>query len=86
VQPWWFGDAAFKGTGLYLRGLPPLVATNQLTPPASGTDEHKAWSTVHRASPGPNRWKLRSRTFQGLADAMADQWAGWADEQARGEM
>ena len=86
VQPWWFGDAAFKATGLYLRGLPPLQPTNRLTPPASGTDAHKAWSAIHRASPGPNRWKLRSRTFQGLADAMADQWAGWADEQQQGAM
>jgi hypothetical protein len=80
VQPWWFGDPAFKATGLYLRGLPPLTATNRLTPPASGTADHKAWSAIHRASPGPNRWKLRSRTFPGLAEAMADQWAGWADE------
>lgn len=74
VQPWWFGDPAFKATGLYLHGLPPLVATNRLVPPRPGTPEHKAWSAVHRASPGPDRWKLRSRTFQGVADAMADQW------------
>lgn len=74
VQPWWFGDPAFKATGLYLRGLPPLVPTDRLTPPASGTDEHKRWSAVHRASPGPDRWRLRSRTFDGIAAAMASQW------------
>ena len=74
VQPWWFGDEAFKATGLYLRGLPPLIATNRLTPPTAGTDAHKAWSAVHRASPGPNRARDRSRTFPGLAAAMAEQW------------
>ena len=76
VQPWWFGDPAFKATGLYLKNLPPLVATNRLTPPKPGTDDHKAWSMVHRAPPGPDRWKLRSKTFAGMADAWAYQWAG----------
>lgn len=82
VQPWWFGEPFFKGTGFYLRGLPPLVATARLTTPAPGTEEHKAWSRVHRMPPGPNRWRERSRTFQGLADAMADQWGGWAEERS----
>jgi hypothetical protein len=82
VQPWWFGDPAFKATGLYLRNLPKLIPSNRLTPPASGTAEHKAWSQVHRASPGPDRWKDRSRTYQGLADAFADQWGGYALSQA----
>lgn len=74
VQPWQHGDPAFKATGLYLRGLPPLQDSNRLAPPARGTDEHKRWSTVHRAPPGPDRWKIRSRTFPGIANAMADQW------------
>lgn len=74
VQPWWFGDPAFKATGLYLRGLPPLVSTAKLTPPAGGTAEHRAWSQVHRASPGPDRWRERSRTYEGIARAMAAQW------------
>lgn len=74
VQPWWFGDRAFKATGLYLRGLPPLVATDRLTPPKPGTAEHKEWSAIHRAPPGPDRWAFRSKTFPGIADAMADQW------------
>ncbi|MBZ7921642.1 hypothetical protein [Ensifer adhaerens] len=78
VQPWWFGEAAFKGTSFYLRGLPPLTATNRLIPPKSGTEEHKAWSAIHRASPGPDRWKIRSATFQGIAEAMAEQWGGHA--------
>jgi len=82
VQPWWFGEPFFKATGFYLRGLPQLRATNRLTPPKAGTDAHKAWSAVHRASPGPDRWKLRSRTFAGVADACADQWGGHAMETA----
>lgn len=81
VQPWWFGEPAFKATGLYLKGLPPLQPTNKLTPPKSGTDEHKAWSRVHRMPPGPDRWKERSRTFEGIAQAMAEQWGGYALEQ-----
>lgn len=78
VQPWWFGDPFFKATGLYLRGLPQLAPTSKLTPPASGTDAHKAWSMIHRASPGKDRWKIRSKTFPGMAEAWADQWGGSA--------
>lgn len=74
VQPWWFGVPKFKATCLWLRGVPPLVVSNRLTPPAKGTDEHKQWSSVHRAPPGPDRWKNRSRTTQGIANAMASQW------------
>ena len=74
VQPWWFGNKAFKSTGLELIGLPDLVPTNKLTPPKKGTDEHKAWSSVHRASPGKDRWLERSRTYTGIAEAMAEQW------------
>jgi hypothetical protein len=74
VQPWWFGEPAFKATGFELIGLPPLVATNKLETPKTGTDEHKRWSWIHRMPPGPNREKARSLTFLGIADAMADQW------------
>jgi len=79
VQPWWFGEPYFKATGLYLRGLRPLEPTRRLVPPKAGTLEHKAWSKIHRMPPGPERWRERSRTFQGVADAMADQWGGWAE-------
>lgn len=78
VQPHWFGHREFKATGLYLRNLPPLVPTKKLKTPRSGTAEHKRWSKVHRAPPGPNRWKIRSAFFPGIADAMALQWAGQA--------
>ncbi|MDB5458114.1 MAG: hypothetical protein JWP92_3699 [Caulobacter sp.] len=74
IQPWWFGEPAFKGTALWLKNLPPLVATNRLSPPASGTREHKTWSIVHRAQPGPDRWRERSRTYESIAEAMATQW------------
>lgn len=74
VQPWWFGDPAFKATGLYLRGLPQLVPTMKLIPPRPGTPEHRRWSAIHRAPPARDRWKIRSRTFEGPAAAMADQW------------
>ena len=79
VQPWWFGEPFFKATGLYLRGLPPLEPTRRLVPPKAGAPEHKAWSMIHRMPPGPDRWRKRSRTFEGIADAMADQWGGWAE-------
>lgn len=78
VQPWHFGDEAFKATGFELIGLNPLEETNRLTPPKPGTDEHRKWSFIHRATPSPDRWKLRSTTFPGIAAAMAEQWGGYA--------
>ena len=76
VQPWWFGDPAFKATGLYTKNLPFLVPSNRLHPPKPNTPDHKSWSAVHRAPPSPDRWENRSKTFQGMADAWADQWGG----------
>lgn len=74
VQPYWFGVPEFKGTCWWLDNLPPLVATDMLTPPANGTDEWKRWSRVHRAAPGPQRRKERSRTPFNVAEAIAVQW------------
>jgi len=65
IQPWQFGHGETKATCLWLKGLPKLVATNIV----EGRE-----ARVHRMSPGPDRWKERSRTFQGVARAMADQW------------
>ncbi|AYJ88138.1 hypothetical protein D3Y57_19335 [Sphingomonas paeninsulae] len=79
VHPYFFGEPFFKFTGFETINLPPLVPTNMLTPPKAGTDEHKAWSACHRAPPGPNRARDRSRTYQGIADAMADQWCRFID-------
>jgi len=74
IQPHMFGHPEFKSTCLWLNGLPPLLATNQLPIPERGSPERIAWNRVHRMSPGPDRWKDRSRTYQGIADAMAEQW------------
>jgi hypothetical protein len=74
VHSYWFGYPEFKSTGLHLRGLPLIKPTKMLWPPKTGTDEHKKWSKVHRASPGPNCGRLRGETNQGLANAMAEQW------------
>jgi len=74
VQPWWFGEEMFKATGYELHGLPDLKPSNKLTPPKTGTEEHKAWSWVHRCPPSANRWKIRSITPNGIASAMAEQW------------
>lgn len=65
IQPWQFGHGETKATCLWLNGLPKLVPTNIV----SGREPR-----VHRESPSPDRWKNRSRTYQGIADAMADQW------------
>lgn len=78
TQPWHHGDPFFKATGFWRKGLPPLVDTNRLTPPKPGTDEHKAWSMIHRMAPGPDREEQRSNTFPGIARAIARQWGGMA--------
>lgn len=67
VQPWQFGDNQRKRTCFWTRGLPPLVPTSDLDGSTAGSD-------VHRAPPGPDRWKFRSRTFPGIAEAIAAQW------------
>lgn len=84
VQPWWFGDPAFKATSFYLRGLDPLTPTNRLTPPKRGAEPKRwaEWSRIHRASPGPDRWKLRSATFPGIAAAAAAKWSPLVEEVA----
>lgn len=65
IQPWQFGHGETKATCLWLKNLPKLVPTNIV----SGR-EQRIW----KLPPGPDRWKERSRTFQGIADAMAAQW------------
>lgn len=65
IQPWQFGHGETKATCLWLKNLPKLVPTNIV----SGRT-----ARVHRASPGPDRWKERSRTLPGIAAAMAEQW------------
>ena len=65
IQPWQFGHGETKATCLWLKGLPLLTPTKIV----SGRE-----ARVHMMPPGPDRWKERSRTLQGIADAMASQW------------
>jgi hypothetical protein len=74
VQPWQFGHKEMKATGLHLDGVPPLVPTRIVGPPPTDPVERRKWAKVHQAAPGPDRWKLRSTTYAGIADAMASQW------------
>lgn len=74
IQPWMFGHKEMKATGLHLRKLPPLIPTDIVGPPPTDKIERRKWARVHRESPHPDRWKRRSRTYPGIADAMADQW------------
>ena len=67
IQPWQFGHGETKATCLWLKGLPKLTPTDIV----EGRE-----ARVHRMAPGPGRWKERSRTLQGIADAMAEQWGG----------
>jgi len=76
IQPYQFGHEEFKATCLWLKNLPLLQPEGELDPPPRGSEEFKAWSIVHRMPPGPDRWKDRSRTYTGIAEAMADQWGG----------
>lgn len=81
VQPFWFGEPAYKATGWYLRGLPPLQETDRLQEPERDSDEWKAWNKVHRMPPGPERTRLRSRSFPGMMQAAALQWSGHAQRE-----
>ena len=65
IQPWQYGHGETKATCLWLKNLPLLKPTNIV----EGRE-----ARVHKMPPGPNRWKERSRTFQGIADAFAQQW------------
>ena len=65
IQPWQFGHGEVKATCLWLKNLPRLRPTNVV----EGREPR-----VHMMPPSPDRWRERSRTFSGIADAMADQW------------
>lgn len=81
IEPWMFGDPVSKKTCLWLKGLPPLMAT-QLTITQTtmfyknGPKAGKPVCWTDSFTPGPERAKLRSKTFPGIARAMAEQWAG----------
>lgn len=65
IQPWMFGQGETKATCLWLKNLPELKPTNIVE-----GREHRIW----KMAPGPERAKQRSKTFPGIAEAMADQW------------
>lgn len=67
IHPWQFGHGERKTTCLWLKNLPPLTPTNVVDGRAS---------VVHRMAPGPARWKARSTTYSGIAEAMSQQWPG----------
>ena len=73
VQPYEFGQPETKGVSLWLRGLPPLVGTEDVKA-AMLALPYRERAKVHSASPGPDRSKARSMFFPGIADAMAAQW------------
>lgn len=76
IQPFQYGHKETKATCLWLRNLPNLVPTNVVGPPPKNMTlaEKKLWHRVHYTSPGKDRWKKRSVTFQGITDAFAAQW------------
>jgi site-specific DNA-cytosine methylase len=75
VQPWMFGHPENKATCLWLKGLPKLEETRNVRDAMSGLTVAQQ-NRVHHMTPGPNRWRERSRTFEGIALAMAEQWGG----------
>jgi hypothetical protein len=67
IQPWMFGHGETKATCLWLKGLPKLKPTDIV----EGRE-----ARIHKMGPSPDRWKLRSETYPGIAQAMAQQWGG----------
>ena len=65
IQPWQFGHGETKATCLWLKNLPPLQPTSLV----EGRE-----ARIHKMAPSPERWKERSRTYPGIAQAMAEQW------------
>jgi hypothetical protein len=73
VQPWMFGHAEQKSTCLWLKNLPILDATDNVHEDMMALPKNKR-ERLHYLPPSEDRWKMRSKTFQGIAEAMADQW------------
>jgi hypothetical protein len=73
LQPWMFGHTEQKATCLWLKGLKPLQPTKNVHQEMMTLPKNKR-ERLHYLPPSADRWKLRSETYQGIADAMADQW------------
>jgi hypothetical protein len=76
IQPWWFGDDASKKTCLWLKNLSPLQPTNMLHGDNKTRRANQTTSGQNKLTPSKDRWKKRSETYQGIANAMAAQWGG----------
>ena len=74
IQPWQFGHPESKATCLWLKRLPALTSTDILPAPESGRWSNQTASGQNKLAPSPDRWKIRSTTYQGIANAMAAQW------------
>lgn len=74
VQPWQFGDDASKATCLWLKGLPLLMPSNELPGGKTARRANQTASGQNKLGPSPDRWKLRSVTYPGIAAACATQW------------
>lgn len=74
IQPWQFGHGETKATCLWLKNLPLLVPTSADAPLFGVEPESGRVARVHREPPSADRWKNRSRTYPGIAEAMAEQW------------
>ena len=74
VQPWMFGHPESKKTGLWLHNLPPLVETNNVKELYDTLPKNQQ-QRLHYLPPSADRWKIRSETFTGIAEAMASQWS-----------
>jgi len=75
VQPWWFGHDASKKTCLWLKSLPLLTPTDLLPGDGKTRRGNQTASGQNKLPPSKDRWKIRSATYQGIADAMAAQWS-----------
>ena len=73
IQPWMFGHMEQKATCLWLRNLPPLAPTNNVRDAMMALPDNER-QRLHYLPPSADRWKIRSATFKGIAEAMADQW------------
>lgn len=76
IHPWQFGHDASKATCLWLKGLPLLRPTNNIQKPKGERYANQSPNGQNKLPPSDDRWKLRSETYQGIADAMAAQWGG----------
>lgn len=74
IQPWQHGHPEAKSTCLWLNGLPRLAPTQVLPKPECGHWGNQTPSGQNKLGPSPDRWKIRSATYQGIAEAMARQW------------